>query len=351
MRTSVTIPDAGETTIPENAHGELPSYSVDFLDCAGEETAARISSALSAVVSEVHRFLPLSRLDGVTFARDYASALRTLDRGFPATEALTSINDDFAIGVAMAPAVFRDNVVKVRVVLHGGLGYGLVGEDDQARSLAMHVLVHQLAQVACVEVMERAFPGISLGRIEDGYEARLYEQMGAAWTGYFASRISAAFEPKLGEGYRDLLSAAIARAQEVVPKARFAYPFDGDLGSLLQTAILSAGAILRYSASLLGYSDGLSVSPYDDESRLSGELEEAGLRMWFDCFRIDLRKISERAGGSGNHTRIYRAKWAYRARSLAIWSLSMENARRLCPCGSPLVDRRGSPSDVCERQE
>jgi hypothetical protein len=120
--------------------------------------------------------------------------------------------------------------------------------------------------------------------------------MGGAWTGYFASRISAAFQPSLREAYCDMLAAAAARAREIVPAARFSYRFDGDLGSLLQTAISSVGAVIRYSASLLGYCAGLDVPPYDDEGRLAAALEETGLRGWFDSFHVDLRKICERAG-------------------------------------------------------
>jgi hypothetical protein len=295
-RASVTMPDVADSTADETAAEGPTAYSLDFLHCADEATAAEIGSAVDAVVSEIGRLLPLSRLDGITFAKDYALALRDLDRGFPSVSSLVPTDDGAGAGVAMAPIVLRESTVKTRVVCQGSIGYALISRDDRARSLAIHVLVHQLAHVACVELVERALPGVSLGRINDEYEAKLYEQTGAAWAGYFAWRISAAFDPSLGESYRHMLSATVARAQETVPNARFTYRFDRDLGSLLETAISSAGAIIKYSACLLGYSDGLSVPPFEKKDPLADQLERAGLRGWFDSFHVDLKKVHECTG-------------------------------------------------------
>jgi hypothetical protein len=122
-------------------HPQTPSYSVDFPDSGDEEITAMIASVVKAVISELSLLLPLCRLDGVTFARDYGSALLNLERGFPATAALTPTNDDLGVGVAMAPLVMRDGHIRVRVVVRRDLGHALVSDDDSARALAIQVLI------------------------------------------------------------------------------------------------------------------------------------------------------------------------------------------------------------------
>lgn len=108
--------------------------------CADNETGAKIAAAVGEVVFEVSRILPLTRLDGVTVAGDYASALRDLDRGLLSAPPLIPTNDGSGVGVAMAPTVLRENVVKVHVVLRGDFGLALISADDRARALALRRL-------------------------------------------------------------------------------------------------------------------------------------------------------------------------------------------------------------------
>jgi hypothetical protein len=59
------------------------SYPVYCVGVGDEAAACDIARVVNVIVTELARTLPLSDLDGVTFAADYAEALRCLDRGDP----------------------------------------------------------------------------------------------------------------------------------------------------------------------------------------------------------------------------------------------------------------------------
>jgi len=272
------------------------NYPVAFRDCADQKTAHRIAAAVNIVVSGMSHYIPLGRLDRITFAEDYVAALRDIERGFPTSRLLIPTEEDCAVGVAMAPLVIRDGVAKVSIVMRAWLGYALIGEDRGAQTRAIHTLANQLAHVACVDLICQTLPEMLLSRVEDGWEAWLYVHMNMAWTAYFASRISAGFDPAIGSCYRDILLAALKRARETIPRERLAYRSHGDLDRFLESAISSIGTVMTYAGMLLGHCDGLYQSVYDDEGNLTPVLENMGLRAWIDVFRHDLAGLFERRG-------------------------------------------------------
>jgi hypothetical protein len=280
--------------ICEASDAQISSYPVKFHDCADQETAQRIAAAVHVVVSEMSRSIPLGRLDCITFAGDYAGALRDLERGFSASKPLVPTEEDWGVGVAMAPLVMRDGIAKVSIVMRAWLGHALISEDHAAQTKAIHTLANQLAHVACVDQICRTVPEMLLSRVEDGWEARLYVHMHEAWTAYFASRISARFDPEIGGGYCDILLTALERVKETIPRERLAYRRHGDLEQFLESAILPIGMVVTYAGMLLGHCDGLGQSVYDDRGSLTQVLEKIGLRAWVDAFRRDLAGLFER---------------------------------------------------------
>ncbi len=88
-----------------------------FKDVADEPTCQRIMDTALFYVNFFSRLYPLHDLDGITYARDYANTLATLDRGFETETTLTATSDSVALGVAMAPAVKRDGKLKTHVVI------------------------------------------------------------------------------------------------------------------------------------------------------------------------------------------------------------------------------------------
>lgn len=272
------------------------NYPVTFCGCADQETAQKIAEAVHLVVSDMSHSISLGRLDCITFAADYAAALIDVERGFPGSIPLTPTEDEYSVGVAMAPLVIRNGVTKVCIVMRAWLGYALVSEDPVAKTTAIHVLVNQLAHVACVDMICHTLPEMLLSRVEDGWEAWLYDRMHSAWKAYFASRISAGFDPTIGIGYCDILLTALERAIEAIPRERFAYRSHGNLEQFLKLAISLIGKVITYAGMLLGHYDGLDQSVYDDKGELTLILEKMGLRAWLDVFRRDLARLFERRG-------------------------------------------------------
>lgn len=272
------------------------SYSTQFIDCADEATAHRISQEVHVIVSAFAQHFSLGRLDGITFASDYAVALRDLDRGFPSSAPLTPTDKDYAVGVGMAPTVLRDGVLKGRLIIRGGLGHAMIGDDEANRSLAVRAVVYLLAQVAWIELFDRALPGVLLHPVEDSYESYLYSYADCIGSGYFSARISAGFDPEIGEGNRANLVTVLERTRKKILPARLTYRYDGDLDKMLHIALTAVRTILGDAAELLGHYDGLSQSSLDEVGELNAALDRLGLRAWFETYHRDLRAIWDCCG-------------------------------------------------------
>lgn len=270
---------------------------VSFVGCADENTAQRIAEAVAGVMSDIHPSVPLERLDRITFAEDYVAALASIERGFPASRPLVPTEEDWGTSVAMAPLVIRDSDIKVSIVMRSWLGYALIGEDREARVSAIHVLANQLAHVTCADLMCQRLPNMLLNRAEADWESWLYSHMHGAWTSYFASRVSAQFNPEIASDYRDIMLAAIEKARETILRDRLAYRRHGNLDQFLESAISSIGMVMTNVGMLLGHCDGLHQSVYDDKGSLTQALEKIGLQAWVDTFRCDLARLYERRGG------------------------------------------------------
>lgn len=294
------VPQADRIVVEEEQNNEAgPSaqirFSLHFPDGADEETAKRIGAEVQEIVSAVVELIPLGRLEGITFANDYEGALARLDRGFGTTAPLHPMDEKFGISVAMAPTVQRDGVLKTHIVMRGGFGYALIGTDERSRDTAIHMLITQLAHAGCLELVERALPGLNLTVIE-GFEGQRYVCVEPAWRNYLASRVSAVFGRDAGPGYLELLLAALEKAENELPNERFDYRFHGDLEKLLSISLTHVGAILMFAASLVGHYDGLEESPFDADGKLNEALEKLALRAWFDVYQSDLRKFWDRCG-------------------------------------------------------
>lgn len=269
-------------------------YEMSFNGVSDKETAHRIAATLEGIVHELRPLMALDRLDGFTFAEDYEGALRNLDRGF-AVPPLITTQEDYGVGVSMAPIILREGVVKNRIVARMWIGLGLISDKEDAQKISLHMIIGQLAHVACTQLLEESLPGFHLSRLEDSFNAFFYPCIAESWTGYFGARASAIFDPDSETAYRELVMSALRRAQESIPPARLAYRFDGDLNKLLATARPAITALLKHLGNLLGHCDGLRRSPFEN-AELDAAFETAGLRGWADVFREDLALIWDRRG-------------------------------------------------------
>ena len=284
-----------EVEVPAAPASAAPNYTVHFRDCADQETAERIAASLNSVMREFVRLMPLDRLDGVTFAYDYAGALRELDRGFTASAPLQATNEDYGVGIAMAPLVAREGIPKTHIVMRGEIAHWLIDQDDTNWRFALHTVVQQLAHAAYVQILDETLPGVLLSRISDPYAAFLYPCIESAWEGYFTCRASATFKPDAGNGYVELLISALKRAQTDIGTAKQTYQFDKDMDRLMSIVLPRINDILRFSGSVLGHSDGLSQS-FSQNQAIVEEFQKTGLLNWLTLFGSELSDLWSRSG-------------------------------------------------------
>jgi hypothetical protein len=300
----VMPPKAGETTeVAETAVADTSSgptefgYQLTFSHC-DEETAHKIADVVKGVINGLARGLPMGRLDGITFAADYTTALQEVGRGRADLPPITTTASEGAVGIAYTVIVVRDERVKGRIVLDGAIGDHLIGDDRDAADWALHVLVHQLVLVAMIEWMERALPGITLSPVENAFQGFLYRAIDAAIRGYVAAKISGVFgDPhEIGGGFRDSLISALDKMKTDVEAERLAYRRHADVDSLLDVAMPAASHVLYFAAALLGNSVANERSHLDEEGRLAAALERSHLTHWLTDFHRDLERFYDWLG-------------------------------------------------------
>jgi hypothetical protein len=269
-----------------------PQYTIHFRDCADQATAQRIAANVFALTNKLCRTMPLDRLDGMTFAYDYPAALRDLDRGFTAAP-LQPTNEEYGIGVAMAPTVIRNGVHKTHIVLRGEMGHHLIGDHDGDLRLALQTTVQQLERVSSSQIFEEAFPN---ARIDDHFEAFLYQHADGAWRDYFSARAGASIYPEIGDGYCDIVTAVICRAHRDLVAARLDYHSPNDMDRLMQVALPRVSEILRFSATVLGHYGGRGEPLLENHPTLAATLEQVGLQNWFVLFDGELSDLWARKG-------------------------------------------------------
>lgn len=271
------------------------NYLVSFYGVADKATADRIATVLNEVVRELRPMMALDRLDGVTFAEDYEDALRNLDRGFETGRPLESTKYDYGVGVAMTPIVRRDGIIKSHLVARMWIANGLISGNEKDQQLALHTIIAQLAHAACNQLLDEAFPGFFMNRLEDSLQAFLYPCVDSAWSGYFAARASAIFDPESEAAYRELTLSALRHAEASIPPAQLAYQLDHDMDKLVAVVLPTITAILRHLAYLLGHCDGLQRVALDDDE-LAAAFQRARLSSWAELFQGDLATIWDRKG-------------------------------------------------------
>lgn len=291
-------PDVSEHGGAQSESQECWQFTLTFFSCEDQETTDRIRDATEVLVRKLAKIMPLQRLDGITFAVDYATALREMDRGFANAPILETVDPEIGVGVAHMVTVMRDGVAKGHIVLSPVVAAHLASDDPADVEWAIHLIVNRLALVAMIEIVERALPGTQLRPIEDELQAWLHRNVHPALNGYVASAMSAGFgeAEELTSVSRQLLIEALERMRQRIPEARLAYRYDGDLDKLLGKAIQLIETVLHCAANHAGHCAALDRSPFDEKGALDAELDAASLQHWFTMYQADLAKFYERLG-------------------------------------------------------
>src|SRR5690606_35561061 len=121
------------------------SFTLTCVGFGGEDGAATaLGHIMKTIVVEVGRDMPLSGLDGVTFAVDYKAALEQLDRGDTGLGIEKSQSRDYGYAIAKCVRVVREGRVKDHIVLDASIAHGLLQEQSEGRDIAIHLMVNML---------------------------------------------------------------------------------------------------------------------------------------------------------------------------------------------------------------
>jgi hypothetical protein len=274
-------------------------YHVQCFDFGDDELAKRIANVLSPLIGRLSAALPLNRLDGITIAVDYWEALRRLDRGLGLPPIHVEGPSDVGI-IGSAHVVVRDGEAKGRVILSVLTADYLLRDDEVAVGLALQVVVHQLAVVAMMELIERAVPnGLLSAVIEDRFQAGLFQQVADALSGYVGARISGPFGEgeTLGAYYRTNLSNALAHMKAVSAQERAAFRDYSNADQLLAVVMPTVGPALYHAAVLIGHCEATDEPIADAEGNLTAILSELNLSYWLADYGMHLEAFWGRLGG------------------------------------------------------
>lgn len=278
--------------------GVPANYPISFFSCADEKTSEEVSKTVDILVGAFGCNLPLQRLGEIIFAKDYADALRNLDRGDPNLPSLAPTENAQEIGIAMAPIVIRQGQIQTCIVCQGWLVATLNQREDKAAfQYSLYTIANMLGRVAFNDLLDSSLPGV-LARphqIESALDRFLYPYIDDISSTYFACRVSAEIYPEAEAALHELLLSALEHLFTEIPKARLAYRTDGELDKFLSIMMPVISRVLSRASAVLGHNDGLDRGPLEDNG-VTKALQQHGLRAWFDVYQRDLRAIYDHQG-------------------------------------------------------
>jgi hypothetical protein len=259
--------------------------------------AAQVVARVKGMLRRLSEPFALDRLHAITFASDPVLALVSLDRGDARLPRYVhaALPEDL---VAASPILVRDGKIYSHSFIHADVAEALIGDDADDVATALHIIVHQLAEVSAARRIDQALPGFLLAPIEDPHLGRLLMPVMPAVFAFHAAWQSAGFgsEGLFEQRYRQAFVAGVESVERVLaPLAEGLKPGD-DLSLYYETALGCCQAILVPAAHLAGHRSGLGQGPLADDPELRGVLDKVKLGNWFEVFSADLADLWEVPG-------------------------------------------------------
>lgn len=132
------------------------------LICQGfgtKEDADTLGHIIADIVREIGRVVPLTELDGITFAKDYELAIQQLDRGAGTLSAERSRPRPYGQAVGKCVRVIRYGEIKEHLVFDAMVAGLLLDPTAKLHDDGIHLLVNMLAQVAHITLYEMQLEG------------------------------------------------------------------------------------------------------------------------------------------------------------------------------------------------
>ncbi|GGF70921.1 hypothetical protein GCM10011332_26140 [Terasakiella brassicae] len=282
----------GEKQLVETAPENIPVALKGFED---EAQAKDLGHVVAYVVRSISRYMDLERLDGITIAFDYDEALASLDRGYDASRLLNCTTTEEISGVAMAPVVIRDGVIKSHMVFHAPFVMSIMDEEDSDfKQQAIHLIAHECAHVEDNKYKDLSLPGTMLQKEYLSYEDAVFGQVAdSTWSEYAACIVSATFgsdqTKSYVEGFISVLEVARSKAIEAIKS----YRIHGDLNLLVEEVGQPLCLPIKGASYLLGHLDGVGKS-FSDIEDLEDTISEHGYSEYIYRLKVELRKLWEK---------------------------------------------------------
>lgn len=279
------------------------SYSVSFKDFGDESYAQEIAQCLNEAVKAFGQHLPIHRLDGITFAIDYAAALQEIDRGVGLGRGIDPSAGANPNSVAMPLSVRRDDGIKTHVVLRGFLAEQLISGDETQRGDAMSIICYCLGTVAFNTLVEGKFPGTLLSQYSDPYEGWLYRYNDTLPATYFSTRLVTPTMETL-EFYSEQAHQQLEQMISVTKDAHARYHEDADHERFFEVCathvsafMTGVGRFFAARASMFG--------PHRPNGFLDRTLAQLELLKWSKLFEEDLAAFDRRVKDWANFEDVF----------------------------------------------
>lgn len=237
---------------------------------------------LHSVLSVISQSIDLTNLDGVTVAFDYDEALAELDRGYDTTYTLTATKDA-AIGVAMAPTVIRDGVIKTHLVLNANYALSILeepGEKTEYFWQSLHLVAHECAHVEVTAAFDRSFPGFLLQKTHSNLLDNMrWQVILATWDEYAVCRIVGTIGYDPADGYLETLVKVLGDVRGQCYEMIKAYRTHGDVGQVAAEVYGKLGDLLKFASYFLG-----AVAAHENPETHPNALTEEAEFGWFAPF-------------------------------------------------------------------
>lgn len=278
-----------------------PSFGVTYHGDFAPDLINEINEALGSLAGAAAWTVPLERLDAITIDDNYPESLSNLDRGIPGLAPPQSTQNEVGNGIAQAPLVMRNGILKSHIVIHGGIARNLLSDNEETRKYAIFVFLHQFADAGVLQVIDESLPGILLNHRLEGLDRDLQSCSYPAWNSYFTYRAMGSYYDGQLAIQKEILLTALRATIDHIALAKAAYLKSRDLQDLMPVAYSKVAFILEHAAGLLGVADSCEIKPLEDCDELRAELQQQGLLDWFHDFHLDLVSLWDRRGNWGSY--------------------------------------------------
>jgi len=272
---------------PENIMYSFRGFANDEESIKSQKEFAEYMNFL---ITEISKHIDVRSLDGITITdeSEYDNALKELDRGIE-TNQLTSSKGE-VIGVAIAPAVIRNNEIKSHIIYNYNYISNITNFESENYYHSMYTFTHELAHVEITNGLDKCFPNTILR--EKLYDSKKINQSlinMVCLEEYCACRISGGLDKNniIREMYEETLINHLSKFELHIENAIQQYKKDNMGDKLYSLMYTEYGNLLKYASYYLGHIENQEFN-WESSLRLASILNN---NKWFRDYFLELKEV------------------------------------------------------------